>query len=89
MKEYRGYLELAPNNPTLFQQYFGEFTVQNDEGSSLTYDNPLAILGLPQHSCESSSMESANTGRDSISQSMTTQSAATTASETRTNVPQR
>jgi hypothetical protein len=62
MKEYRGYLELAPNNPTLFQQYFGEFTVQNDEGSSLTYDNPLAILGLPQHSCESSSMESANTG---------------------------
>src|SRR5262249_51626222 len=62
MKEYRGYLELAPNNPTLFQQYFGEFAVQNDEGSSLTYDNPLAILGLPQHSCESSSMESANTG---------------------------
>lgn len=62
MKEFRGYLEMAPNNPTLFQQYFGEFTVAPDEGSSLVYENPLAHLGLPQSSVESSSMESANTG---------------------------
>ena len=61
MREFRGYLELAPNNPTKFQQYFGEFTVSS-EGSSLTYENPLAHLGLPQVACESSSMESANTG---------------------------
>ena len=54
-------LELSPNNPTLFQQYFGEFTVST-EGSSLTYENPLAHLGLPQVACESSSMESSNTG---------------------------
>ncbi|HSY32526.1 MAG TPA: hypothetical protein VLA42_11080 [Verrucomicrobiae bacterium] len=62
MKEFRGYLEMAPNNPTLFQQYFGEFTIAVDEGEKLIYDNPLAHLGLPQSSVESSSMESANTG---------------------------
>jgi hypothetical protein len=62
MKEFRGYLEMAPNNPTLFQEHFGEYTVAADDGSSLIYDNPLARLGLPQNSVESSSMESANTG---------------------------
>jgi hypothetical protein len=62
MKEFRGYLELAPNNPTLFQQYFPEFTISADEGQSLIYDNPMAHLNLPQNSVESSSMESANTG---------------------------
>jgi hypothetical protein len=62
MKEFRGYLEMAPNAPTLFQQYFGEYTVAPDEGFSLIYDNPLAHLGLPQNSVESSSMESSNTG---------------------------
>jgi hypothetical protein len=62
MKEFKGYLEMAPNNPTLFQQYFGEFTIAVDEGEKLIYDNPLAHLGLPQSSVESSSMESANTG---------------------------
>lgn len=62
MKEFRGYLELAPNNPTMFQQYFGESCVGPDDGSSLTYENPLAHLGLPQSSVEQSSMESANTG---------------------------
>jgi hypothetical protein len=61
MKEFRGYLEMAPNSPTLFQQYFGEYTVAS-EGSALVYDNPLARLGLPQNSAESSSMESSNTG---------------------------
>ncbi|MGB7729588.1 MAG: hypothetical protein WBL50_16275 [Candidatus Acidiferrum sp.] len=62
MKEFRGYLEMAPNSPTLFQQYFPEFAIAPDEGQSLIYDNPLAHLGLPQNSVESSSMESANTG---------------------------
>jgi hypothetical protein len=62
MKEFRSYLEMAPNNPTLFQQYFAEFTIAPDEGQSLIYDNPLARLGLPQNSVESSSMESSNTG---------------------------
>jgi hypothetical protein len=62
MKEFRGYLELAPNNPTEFQQLFGEFCVAQEDGSSLTYENPLAHLGLPQSSVEQSSMESANTG---------------------------
>jgi hypothetical protein len=62
MKEFRGYLEMVPNSPTLFQQYFSEFTIAPDEGQSLIYDNPLARLGLPQNSVESSSMESANTG---------------------------
>jgi hypothetical protein len=62
MKEFRGYLEATRNNPTLFQQYFAEFTIAPDEGQSLVYDNPLAHLGLPQNSVESSSMESANTG---------------------------
>jgi Terminase RNaseH-like domain len=62
MKEFRGYLEMAPSSPTLFQQYFSEFTIAPDEGQSLVYDNPLARLGLPQNSVESSSMESANTG---------------------------
>ncbi len=62
MKEFRGYLEAAPNSPTLFQQYFAEYTIAPDSGQSLIYDNPLAHLGLPQNSVESSSMESANTG---------------------------
>jgi hypothetical protein len=62
MKEFRGYLEAAPNNPSLFQQYFSEFTIDPDEGEKLIYDNPLALLGLPQNSVESSSMESSNTG---------------------------
>ena len=62
MKEFRGYLEAAPNNPTLFQQYFSEYTIAPDSGQSLIYNNPLAHLGLPQNSVESSSMESANTG---------------------------
>jgi len=63
MKEFKGYLEMLANSPTLFQQYFGEFTVPvDDAGQSQTYENPLAHLGLPQSACESSSMESANTG---------------------------
>jgi len=62
MREFRGYLEMAPNAPTEFQQLFGEYCVGTDDGSSLTYENPLAHLGLPQVACESSSMESANTG---------------------------
>jgi hypothetical protein len=63
MKEFKGYLEMQSNNPTLFQEYFGEFTVPaDDSGQSQTYENPLAHLGLPQSACESSSMESANTG---------------------------
>jgi hypothetical protein len=63
MKEFKGYLEMQPNNPSLFQQYFGEFTVPADDaGQSQVYENPLAHLGLPQSACESSSMESANTG---------------------------
>jgi hypothetical protein len=63
MKEFKGYLEMQQNHPTLFQQYFGEFTVPvDDAGQSQVYENPLAHLGLPQSACESSSMESANTG---------------------------
>jgi hypothetical protein len=62
MKEFRGYLEAAPNSPTLFQQYFSEYTIAPDSGEKLIYNNPLAHLGLPQNSVESSSMESANTG---------------------------
>jgi hypothetical protein len=63
MKEFKGYVQMLPNNPTLFQQYFGEATVPaDDSGQSQTYENPLAHLGLPQSACESSSMESANTG---------------------------
>jgi hypothetical protein len=62
MKEFRGYLEVTWNDPSLFQQYFPEFTIAADEGQSLIYDNPLAHLHLPQNSVESSSMESANTG---------------------------
>ncbi len=63
LKEYKGYLTKAANNPTKFQQYFSEFCAPiNDAGQSNTYENPLAHLGLPQAACESSSMESANTG---------------------------
>jgi len=62
MKEFRGYLELDARNPTQFQEYFGEFTIAPNSGQVLIYDNPLAHLGLPQDSVESSSMESANTG---------------------------
>ncbi len=63
MKEFKNYLEMQQNNPTPFQEYFGEFTVPaDDSGQSQTYENPLAHLGLPQSACESSSMESANTG---------------------------
>lgn len=62
MKEFRGYLEAVWTSPTLFQQYFPEFTIAPDEGQSLVYDNPMARLNLPQNSVESSSMESANTG---------------------------
>jgi hypothetical protein len=62
MKELKGYLEMVPNNPSLFQQYFGEFTIPPDSGQSLVYENPLAHLGMPQNSIEQSSMESANTG---------------------------
>jgi len=58
MRELKGYLEMQPNNPSLFQQFFGEFTVPaDDSGQSQTYENPLAHLGLPQSACESSSME--------------------------------
>jgi len=53
---------MAPNSPTLFQQYFAEFTIAPDSGEKLIYDNPLAHLGLPPELVESSSMESANTG---------------------------
>jgi hypothetical protein len=62
MKEFRGYLEMDSRNPTFFQQYFGEFTIAPNSGQVLIYENPLAHLGLPQDSVESSSMESANTG---------------------------
>jgi len=62
MKELKGYLEMTPNSPSLFQQYFGEFTVAPGSGQALTYDNPLARLNLPQHSIEQSSAESSNTG---------------------------
>jgi hypothetical protein len=62
MREFRGYLEMNPNFPSLFQQYFGEYTIAPNTGQSSTYENPLAHLGLPQIACESSSMESANTG---------------------------
>src|SRR5258708_477435 len=44
MKEFKSYLEMAPNNPTLFQQYFAEFTITVDGGEKLIYDNPLAHL---------------------------------------------
>ncbi len=62
MKEFRGYFEAVPNNPTKFQQYFAEYTIKPDDGKTLIYSNPLAHLGLPQDSVESSSMESSNTG---------------------------
>jgi hypothetical protein len=62
MKEFRGYVEMDIRNPTLFQQYFGEFTIAPNSGQVLIYENRLAHLGLPQDSVESSSMESANTG---------------------------
>jgi hypothetical protein len=62
MREFRGYLEVTWNDPTLFQQYFPEFTIPPDSGQSSAYENPLAHLGLPQVACESSSMESSNTG---------------------------
>ena len=62
MREFRGYLEMAPNNPSLFQQYFSEYCIAPDEGQTQVYDNPLAHLNLPQNSVESSSMESSNTG---------------------------
>jgi hypothetical protein len=62
MREFRGYLEMNPSSPTLFQQYFSEYTIAPDAGQSSAYENPLAHLGLPQIACESSSMESANTG---------------------------
>ena len=62
MREFRGYLEVTWNDPSLFNQYFPEFTIAPDEGQSSAYENPLARLGLPQVACESSSMESSNTG---------------------------
>ncbi len=62
IKEFKGYLELLPDNPTLFQQYFPEYAVPVGDSAQQIYENPLAHLGLPQSACESSSMESANTG---------------------------
>lgn len=62
MKELKGYLEIYWNSPTLFQQYFAEVCVEPDSQQAGIYDNPLAHLGLPQHSIEQTSGESSNTG---------------------------
>ncbi len=62
MTEWKGYVEMNPHNPSLFQQYFGEITVLPDSGQKLVYKNPLAHLSLPQPSFSQSSMKTANTG---------------------------
>ncbi len=62
MTEWKGYVEMNPHNPSLFQQYFGEITVPPDSGQKLVYKNPLAHLSLPQPSFSQSSMKTANTG---------------------------
>jgi hypothetical protein len=62
MTEWKGYVEMAPYNPSLFQQYFGEVTVPPDSGKALVYKNPMAHLSLPQPSFRQTSMQAANTG---------------------------
>ena len=89
MSEFRGYLELSPNNPTLFQQYFGEFTVSS-EGSSLDLREPARPSRLAAGRLRKSARWRARTlGRDSGYASSMTPFPVITEHPTMNNVPPR
>lgn len=47
-----------PNEPSRFNRLFPEFCVAVDDSSSLKFQSPMSILGLPQPTCKTTSMES-------------------------------
>ncbi len=64
IKSLRGYFEVQNvNNPTLFNQLFPEFMIPAGEGSVLTFQSPMAHLGLIQNTAQSTSMDSSVAGQ--------------------------
>lgn len=47
-----------PNEPSRFNRLFAEYCVAVDDSSSLKFQSPMSILGLPQPTCKTTSMES-------------------------------
>jgi hypothetical protein len=64
IKSLRGYFEVQNvNQPSIFNQLFPEFMIPAGEGSVLTFQSPMAHLGLIQNTAQSTSMDSSVAGQ--------------------------
>jgi hypothetical protein len=64
IKSLRGYFEIQNvNQPSLFNQLFPEYMIPAGEGSVLTFQSPMAHLGLIQNTAQSTSMDSSVAGQ--------------------------
>jgi hypothetical protein len=61
IRSFRSYWELS-GAPTRFQQLFPEMMIPSGDGSSLTFESPMARLNLIAPTAEASSMESTHAG---------------------------
>ncbi len=63
IKALRGYFEVRNvNEPSRFQQLFPHYCIPAGDGSTLTFECPMAHLGLIQSSAEATSMDSTVAG---------------------------
>jgi hypothetical protein len=63
IRSLRNYFEIKNvNEPSKFQQLFPEYAIPVGEGSTLTFECPMAHLGLIQPAAESTSMDSTVAG---------------------------
>jgi hypothetical protein len=64
LRGLRSYFEIRNiNSPTLFQTLLAEMCILPDDGSALTFESPMASLGLIEATAEATSMDSAAAGR--------------------------
>lgn len=64
LRGLRSYFEVRNvNAPTLFQSLLPEMCILPDDGSALTFECPMASLGLIEATAEATSMDSAAAGR--------------------------
>lgn len=63
IRGFRSYWEVTnKNNPMLFQQLFPEYMIPVGDGSTLSFESPMARLSLIQSTAESTSMDSSVAG---------------------------
>jgi len=59
LKSFVHFFEITnPNDPSRFNRLFAEFCVGTDETVKDLFQSPMSILGLPQPTCKTTSMES-------------------------------